>query len=133
MKIAAVTDDGLNISQHFGRAAYFAVFTVEGGAVVKRELRSKVGHAHFAAHEAGHEHDENQPHGTSPEARDRHTQMIAAIEDCQVLLARGMGMGARLSLEQAGVTAILTDVPDIETAVWRYLRGELADHKELLH
>jgi hypothetical protein len=27
MKIAVVTDDGENISQHFGRARYYAVFT----------------------------------------------------------------------------------------------------------
>ena len=133
IRIAAVTDDGLNISQHFGRATYYAVFTAEGATVVKRELRSKVGHVHFASHEAAPEHDDRQAHGFTPEARDRHTQMVAAIQDCQVLLARGMGMGARLCLEQAGITAILTDVADIETAVWAYLREELVDHTELLH
>jgi predicted Fe-Mo cluster-binding NifX family protein len=29
VKIAAVTDDGINISQHFGRAAYYWVVTIE--------------------------------------------------------------------------------------------------------
>ena len=32
MKIAAITDDGTTISQHFGRAPYYVVVTVEAGA-----------------------------------------------------------------------------------------------------
>mgnify|MGYP001095166884 CR=1 FL=1 len=39
MKIAAITDDGVAISQHFGRAAYYLVATVEDGQIVNRELR----------------------------------------------------------------------------------------------
>ena len=131
MKIAAVTDDGTTISQHFGRAAYYSVLTVNNGQITNRELRDKVGHSHFAAQEQGH--DRGTPHGTGPEAQSRHTQMIDAIRDCQVLLARGMGWGARQGLEEAGIKAILTDIEDIEVAVQAYLRGELADHPELLH
>jgi len=48
MKIAAITDDGVTISQHFGRAPYYAVLTVEEGRVVRRELREKPGHRQFA-------------------------------------------------------------------------------------
>lgn len=131
MRIAAVTDDGISISAHFGRASYYAVLTVENGQVVKRELRDKLGHSHFVHREGQHEH--NQPHGFGPEAQDRHARMMSAIEDCQVLLARGMGWGARKSLEQAGIQAIITDVSDIDSAVQAYLAGELVDHTELLH
>ncbi len=131
MKIAAVTSDGLTISPHFGRASYYAVITVETGSIVKRELRDKLGHSHFVHQEQ--EHERGQPHGFGPEAQDRHIRMIAAIEDCQVLLARGMGWGARKSLEQAGIKAILTDIQDIEAAVKAYLDEEIVDHTELLH
>jgi predicted Fe-Mo cluster-binding NifX family protein len=131
MKIAAVTDDGLEISPHFGRASYYAVLTVEDGQVVKRELRDKLGHSHFVHQEE--EHSPGQPHGFGPEAHDRHSRMIAAIEDCQVLLARGMGWGARKSLQEAGITAIVTDLPAIDEAVKAYLSGDIVDHTELLH
>ena len=47
MKIAAITDDGVTISQHFGRAPYYLVYTVEDGEIVDRELREKLGHAQF--------------------------------------------------------------------------------------
>jgi predicted Fe-Mo cluster-binding NifX family protein len=131
MKIAAVTDDGSNISAHFGRAGYYAVLRVENGEIVERELRDKLGHSQFAGSEE--QHQPGQPHGFGPEAQDRHTRMIAAIQDCQVLLARGMGWGARQSLEQAGITAILTDIEDIEAAIKAYLAGDIVDYTERLH
>jgi hypothetical protein len=66
-------------------------------------------------------------------SQDRHAKMMAAIEDCTILLARGMGWGARKSLEQAGIQGILTDIPGIDDAVQAYLDGTLVDHTELLH
>ena len=49
MKIAAITDDGKTISQHFGRAPYYVVVTVEEGKIANFELRDKLGHARFQA------------------------------------------------------------------------------------
>jgi predicted Fe-Mo cluster-binding NifX family protein len=131
MKIAAVTDDGSTISAHFGRASHYAVLTVKDGEIVQRELRDKLGHSQFVGGEE--QHQPGQPHGFGPEAQDRHTRMITAIQDCQVLLARGMGWGARQSLEQAGVTAILTDIESIDAAAVAYLAGDIVDHTERLH
>jgi len=131
MKIAAITDDGLTISQHFGRASYYAILTVEKGQIVKREMRDKLGHAHFVG---GKERlDASGRHGFGPGAEDRHGRMAAAIADCQVLLCRGMGWGAHESMKQAGITPIITDIGDIEAAVQAYLDGTLIDHREFLH
>lgn len=135
MKIAAVSDDGMTISQHFGRAALYVVMTVEDGKIVSKEVREKMGHAHFV-HEPHSEHDRQQDargHGFDPAAQSRHARMIAAIADCQVLLAGGMGAGAYESLKQANIRAILTDMKDIEQAVQAYLAGTLEDHIEKLH
>ena len=47
MKIAAISEDGTTISQHFGRAPYYLVITVEDGKVVSKEKRDKeIGRAH---------------------------------------------------------------------------------------
>jgi predicted Fe-Mo cluster-binding NifX family protein len=60
--------------------------------------------------------------------------MRQAIADCQVLLARGMGRGAHVSLEEAGIEVIVTDIAEIDEAVKRYLAGDLVDLSEqLLH
>lgn len=131
MRIAAITEDGVTISQHFGRAPYYAVLTVENGEIVKREMRDKLGHLHFVGEEE--RLDESGRHGFGPGAGDRHARMAAAIADCQVLLCRGMGWGAYESMKQAGITPIVTDIGDIEAAVQAYLDGTIIDHREFLH
>jgi predicted Fe-Mo cluster-binding NifX family protein len=134
MKIAAVSEDGVTISQHFGRAPFYVVVTIEDGKIVSRERRDKLSHAHSAGepHEEAHGGDP-RGHGFDPAAQNRHGRMAAAIGDCQVLLARGMGAGAYQSMEQAGTRPIVTDIAVIDEAVLAYLSGQILDHTERLH
>jgi predicted Fe-Mo cluster-binding NifX family protein len=133
LKIAAVTDDGQTISQHFGRARYYAVLTIEDGKIVAREQREKMGHAHFAGEP--HESVQADPrgHGFSPAEQDRHVLMAEAIRDCHFLLARGMGGGAYSSLEQLGIRPVITDIADIDEAALQAAQGVIVDHREQLH
>ena len=136
MKIAVVTDDQETISRHFGRAQYYQVFTVADGQVVQEELRSKLGHDQFQHEEHQeheHDHDHEHGHGYGQHSQDKHSRMMANIGDCQLLLAGGMGLGARASLEAIGVKPILTNVREIDAAVQAYLTGELEDQPKLLH
>jgi predicted DNA-binding protein (UPF0251 family) len=43
MKIAVVTENEVTISQHFGRAPFYEVFTVENGKITGKEKRAKMG------------------------------------------------------------------------------------------
>jgi len=131
MKIAVITDDGKTISQHFGRAPYYQVMTVENGQITNRELREKLGHSHFA--NEPHEEIPGQPHGFSPAAQDRHTRMTEAIADCQALLCGGMGAGAYRSVQERGITPFVTDIIKIDEAVTAYLNGTIVDLTERLH
>jgi predicted Fe-Mo cluster-binding NifX family protein len=131
MKIAVITDDEKTISQHFGRAPFYMVFTVDDGQITERERRDKLGHKQFA-HEH-HDSEHGQPHGFGPAAHDRHTRMAEAIADCESLLCRGMGAGAYYSMQQRDIRPLVTDIEDIEEAVRQYLAGSLVDHRERLH
>ncbi len=141
MKIAVVTDNGQTISAHFGRAPYYLVFTVENGAISRRELREKAGHHqaagehhdHEHSHEHGDCHEHGHEHGSGPHAADQHARMIEAIADCQVVIVRGMGRGAYTAMQQANITPFVTDVVDPEAAVRAYLAGTLVDHTDRLH
>jgi predicted Fe-Mo cluster-binding NifX family protein len=132
MKIAAITEDGTTISQHFGRAPYYLVATVEGGQIVGRELREKLGHNQFAS-EAHVEDPPGQPHGTGPEAHDKHVRMSQAIADCEALLCRGMGYGAYQSMQARGIRPVVTDIESIDEAVKAYVEGRIVDHVDKLH
>jgi len=135
MKIAAVSEDGVTISQHFGRAPLYVVATVEDGKIVSRQTRDKMGHNQFAAEPHAEETHgtDGRGHGFDTAAQDRHTRMVAAIADCDVLLARGMGAGAYESMKQAGIRPVVTDIATIDEAVRAYVDGRLTDHTELLH
>lgn len=132
MKIAAITNDGKTISQHFGRAPYYLVMTVEEGEIIDQELRDKLGHAQFS-----HEHHDpthpGQPHGFGQGSHDKHMRMSKAIADCEVLLCGGMGMGAYQSIKQRGIKPVVTDIVDIAEAVMTYVQGKIVDRVEKLH
>jgi predicted Fe-Mo cluster-binding NifX family protein len=132
MKIAAITDDGNTISQHFGRAPYYLVLTVEDGKIVDRELREKMGHSHFV-NQPHPEEVPGQPHGMDAVSHNKHMQMAEAIADCEALLCRGMGMGAYESMKTRGIRPIVTDIASIDEAVMAYSTGNIVDHVNKLH
>ena len=153
MKIAAITEEGITISQHFGRAPYYLVLTIENGEIVQRELRDKLGHNQFAPGEGhgehhGEGHGENQAghpgehqagdhheagHGLNPGSHDKHVRMAESIADCEAVLCRGMGMGAYQSMQVLGIRPVVTDISSIDEAALAYSQGIITDHTEHLH
>jgi predicted Fe-Mo cluster-binding NifX family protein len=132
VNIATVTDDGITISQHFGRARYYEVLFLENGKVVKRERRDKLGHHSFANNEEHHDHSSSE-HGFDAASHNKHVSMAETIKDCKVVLARGMGSGAYQSMLELGIQPVVTDIANIEQAVQAVVDGTIIDHTEKLH
>ena len=131
VKIAIATDDGRTVSNHFGRAAKYAVLSVENGAVVAREMRPK-----FSPHGAGvetHVEDRTGPHGVGPASDTRHDQMAATIADCAAMICGGMGRGAYDRMTANGIRPIVTDLQDVDEAAIECAAGRIVDHTEGLH
>ena len=124
MKIAVVTNDGQKISQHFGRAPYYKIFTIENNEITEQETRErKTGH-HAQGQEQNHEqHDNSQGHGVGQD--DKHDLMAKEIGDCQVLIAGGMGIGAYKRFFENGISVMMTDKLDIAEAVKLFSEGKL--------
>lgn len=132
MKIAVISENGTTVSQHFGRAPYYVVVTVEDGEVVDREKRDKMGHHSFA----GQHHDDTAPgerHGFEAASQSKHASMAEPIADCKVLIAGGMGWGAYENLTSCGIETIVTDIKNIDEAVKLYLEGKLLNLQQRLH
>lgn len=132
MKIAAVSDDGETVSEHFGRAPYYVVLTVEDGQITATETRPKAGH-HTFVDQPHPELDSEGRRGYGPGSQTRHQTMAQTIADCQALLARGMGWGAFESMRSYGIEPVVTDVRDIREAALRYAQGDLPNLMERLH
>lgn len=134
MKIAMITDDGKSVSQHFGRAQFYLVATIEDGKITHREMRPKVGHHQFSASgQADHAEHHNEHHGTDDEAHQKHTQMAKDITDCEVVVCGGMGRGAYVSMQNLNIRPLVTTIQNVDEALTSFINGTLEDHAELLH
>lgn len=131
MKVAVISDNGTDLSQHFGRAPYYIVFTIEDGKIIQRDQREKLGHNQFGG--GHHEHEHSLEHGQDAASHGKHASMAEAISDCEALICGGMGMGAYESLKRLNIKPIVTDMTDAEAAVKAYVNGSLVDHTEKLH
>jgi len=132
MKIAVITEDGKTISQHFGRAPYYVVLTIEEGKVVNREMRDKIGHNQFSA-QPHVEEPHGASHGMDTASHNKHVSMAEVIADCKALLCGGMGMGAYESMRRLNIQPVVTTLRDIDEAAQAFIDGKLIDHTELLH
>ena len=54
MKIALVTENENEISQHFGRAPFYMVVNVEDGKITQKEMRARTGHGTCVCGEGHH-------------------------------------------------------------------------------
>jgi predicted Fe-Mo cluster-binding NifX family protein len=122
MKIAVVTNDGRTISAHFGRARAYVVVTVEDGQVVAREQR-----------ERPDPDNQEQTESATTAGGGHHGQAIAPIQDCDVVLSRGMGAGMHLTLQRAHIRPIMTDIVNIDEALKTFMEGRLVNKPDLVH
>ncbi len=118
-KIAFATDDGERLSNHFGHAPYYQVFTIEDGRVVSTEQRPK-----------GHHGDEEEEHGHHSDQE--HAAMFAAIQDCRTLVAGSMGRNAYRAAQSAGLNVILT-AGTVQSALQSFLEGTLKHNPRRVH
>jgi predicted Fe-Mo cluster-binding NifX family protein len=116
MKIAIPINNRSDMSAHFGRSPAFLVFSVENGQVQHREVRvnDQATPGTVPDHPQGHLH-----------AHD-HNRFAQLLGDCQALIGLGMGAGARLALEGAGIKVRLLAGPcPPEEAALRFESGLL--------
>ena len=98
MKIAIPTNDGINISAHFGRCREFLVFEAQNGQVELIETRINAG---CHEHGSGPSDGATEHHG--------HSGFVEALRDCEAVLCSGIGAGAVAALKAGGIPVVLVD------------------------
>lgn len=105
MRIAVTYENG-EIFQHFGHTEQFKVYEVENGKVVRSAVQSTEGQGHGAL--AG---------------------VLRAI-GADILICGGIGGGARMALQEAGVSLYAGVSGSADQAVEALLAGTLAQNTE---
>lgn len=103
MKVAVPIDHRSEISAHFGRSPAFLVFTVRDGRIEQREVRAN----DQAGAEGAHTHQHGHPHAHAHD----HSRFVRLLGDCKAVIGLGMGSGARVALESAGIAVRILSRP----------------------
>jgi predicted Fe-Mo cluster-binding NifX family protein len=96
VKIAVPTNDGINISAHFGRCREFLIFEAQNGQVRLIETRANAG---------CHGHGTESSEGAS--GHSGHSGFLDALRDCGTVLCGGIGAGAAEALKAGGIPVVL--------------------------
>ncbi len=123
-KLAFATDDGETIHAHFGRARYYEIIELNKGEITSRNRVSK-----FSPH--GNPGIGIHDHSSGPV--DRHTAMFQPLTGADILVARGMGMGAIQNARNLGLEVILCHAKTITSAVQQYVQGQLVHNDRRVH
>jgi predicted Fe-Mo cluster-binding NifX family protein len=120
MKIAIPSADGKTIFPHFGRTQGFAILGIEDNTIKTRDLVQN----NFTGHARGHHHSHSHEEGHQAHS---HSGILAALNECPVVIANGMGRRLYDDLMSAGKEVFITRETDIDKAVEAYFAGNL-DH-----
>lgn len=97
----AITYEDENVGQHFGRTEYFKIYDVEEGKVVREQVVSTNGEGHGA--------------------------LAGVLKQLQadVLICGGIGVGARMALQEAGIDLLPGVIGRCDDVIRAYLNDAL--------
>jgi predicted Fe-Mo cluster-binding NifX family protein len=116
MRIAVPTNDGVTLSEHFGRSAAFLVFELENGRITKSERRPNG---------MNHARGEGECHHGGGGGHS-HANMVTTLAGCDVVLCGGIGSRAAAALKAGGITPVpVSATGSAEELVTAYAAGSL--------
>jgi len=123
MKIAVATNDNSTVAGHVGRCRAFLIYQTDGSNIQSKEVRENSFTHHGQKNGGGEEHHgEGQGHG--------HQNLIEGLKDCEVLIFNHGGWRLIEDMKAHNITPILTNEEIAESAVLKYIKGELIISEE---
>ena len=107
MEKIAIAVDGNNVSEHFGRCPYFAIFELENQKIIKKEEIPYPGH------------------------RTGFLPKFLAENDVNVIICGGMGKRAAALFSEKGIKTIVGVTGEINDVVEKYIEGKLEGNDSL--
>ncbi|MFH1119605.1 MAG: NifB/NifX family molybdenum-iron cluster-binding protein [Bacteroidota bacterium] len=127
MKIAVPSNDGINISAHFGRSKGFIIFDTDGNRISGKQYIDNT----ITGHAQGHHHESDHPHGAQGDHSHSHAGILGALAGCETVIAGGMGQRLYSDLQAANKKVFVTREEDAEKAVMLFLSSELDNNPDV--
>jgi predicted Fe-Mo cluster-binding NifX family protein len=126
MKIAVASDNKVQIANHFGRTRGFLIYEVHAGSIKEKTYIEN----NFTGHAQGHAH--HHDHGLDHEHGHHHSHhgILNALNECEVVISRGMGRRLLDDLAAAGKNVYITWTGEADEAVNLFLEGNLEHDPE---
>jgi predicted Fe-Mo cluster-binding NifX family protein len=123
MRIAIPSDDEITIAGHTGRTRGFVIYDLAEGAASRIEYRENS----YTQHAQGNCTSESPSQGHQPHHQHNHSHdgLLGALNDCQVMIAHGMGPRLVADLASRNIRVIFCDDAKIEDAVNKLVAGSL--------
>jgi len=118
MKIAIASNDETTIADHFGKARGFLIFDIRDGEISQQQFRMN----NFTGHARGMQKVDHNI--------DRHGPILEALNDCNVVISRGMGQRIYNDLRNTGIQTLIVDENNAETALRLFMAKKLNDNPE---
>jgi len=124
MKIAIPTSDGIRISSNIQRIKGFKVFEILQGKIVDELYVSniKTSEPNIPVGENGNPDAINENVGHS---------ILSGIEDCQIVIANGLGKKMFEELVKAQKEVYITEATNVRGAINHFIRQTLKNHPEI--
>lgn len=128
MKIAVASNDNSTITGHIGKCKGFIMYNIEENKVSSREYLTNT-FTHHAQNQGEHNHEEHQHQGEG--YGHGHGALLSALSGVSHMIFAGGGWRLIEDLKANGITPVLTQHKDADSAVQLLLEGELESQDDL--
>lgn len=124
MKIAVATNEQQKrVMGHLGRCGYFLIYDTNESEIIGKEVRENT-FTHHMMHGGEHHHHHGEGHGHG------HAALVEGLKDCKYIIFQSGGWRVIEDLKAANITPVLTDESVADTAVEKFLKGELQEKED---
>ena len=122
MKIAIPTNDRKLIAKRTGRAAEFAIYTIDSNEIKSVEyIKNTHSHNDHDWNE-GHHHDENENH-SHDHGEHNHDELLVLLDGIDILFVRAVGKYTRKTLQNGNINYQLVKIDTISEIIQNYLNA----------
>ena len=124
MKIAIPTSDGIRISSNVHNIKGFKVFEIISGKIVDEKYITKT----KALNNSVPSVENGNP---APQDHDGNFPLLSEIDDCQIVIANGVGKKMFEELLKAHKEVYITEASNVRGAINHFIRQTLRNHPEI--